>query len=208
MSWPFLAVFFSGWLFVDASYRGPHWQSRVFKPVTLLLLLFLAWQAPTLTVPGYLIVFGLLATLAADVLLLLPRERLLYAVGGFFLSHLLYTLSFANQMNFHLFWPLPLVLLAIGALLLVTIWSRLQEMRWPITTLVAMTLVMVWQAGEHYFLRSTDFSLSILVGALLLLVANMIWLINRYRFNFRAAEAMVAFCYFTGHFLIVRSLYL
>ena len=42
MSWPFLAVFFSGWLFVDASYRGPRWQRWVFKPVTLLLLLLLA----------------------------------------------------------------------------------------------------------------------------------------------------------------------
>ncbi|MEM8266490.1 lysoplasmalogenase, partial [Morganella morganii] len=54
MSWPFLAVFFSGWLFVDASYRGPRWQRWVFKPVTLLLLLLLAWQAPVLGAAGYL----------------------------------------------------------------------------------------------------------------------------------------------------------
>ena len=111
MSWPFLAVFFSGWLFVDASYRGPRWQRWVFKPVTLLLLLLLAWQAPVLSAAGYLIVLGLLATLIGDALLLLPRERVLYAIGAFFLSHLLYTLSFASQMTFSLFWPLPLALL-------------------------------------------------------------------------------------------------
>ena len=181
MSWPFLAVFFSGWLFVDASYRGPRWQSWVFKPVTLLLLLLLAWQAPVLGPAGYLIVLGLLATLIADALLLLPRERVLYAIGAFFLSNLLYTLSFASQMTFSLFWPLPLALLVIGVLLLATIWTRLEEMRWPIATLVAMTLLMV---------------------------ANVVWLLNRYRFTFRAADALVAFCYFSGHFLIVRSLYL
>ncbi len=83
MSWPFLAVSFSGWLFVDASYRGPRWQRWVFKPVTLLLLLLLAWQAPVLSAAGYLIVLGLLATLIGDALLLLPRERVLYAIGAF-----------------------------------------------------------------------------------------------------------------------------
>ncbi|MDQ9694175.1 lysoplasmalogenase family protein, partial [Serratia marcescens] len=39
-------------------------------------------------------------------------------------------------------------------------------------------------------------------------LANVVWLLNRYRFTFRAADAIVAFCYFSGHFLIVRSLYL
>lgn len=208
MSWPFLAVFFSGWLFVDASYRGPSWQRWVFKPLTLLLLLLLAWQAPALGGAGYLLVFGLLAALVGDVLLLLPRERMLYAVGAFFLSHLLYTLSFTSQMTFSFFWPLPLTLLVIGTLLLATLWNRLEDMRWPIATLVTMTLLMVWLAGEHYFLRSTDFGFSLLVGAALLLLANIVWLLNRYRCSLRAADAIVAFCYFSGHFLIVRSLYL
>lgn len=208
MSWPFLAVFFSGWLFVDATYRGPRWQRWVFKPVTLLLLLLLAWQAPTLGPVGYLIVLGLLATLAADALLLLPSERLLYALGAFFLSHLLYTISFASQMTFTLFWPLPLVLIIIGVLLLTTIWTKLDEMRWPVVALVDMTLLMVWMAGEQYFARSTDLSFSLLAGTVLLLISHSIWLLSRYRFSFRASGAIVAGCYFVGHFLIVRSLYL
>ena len=99
-------------------------------------------------------------------------------------------------MTFSLFWPLPLALLVIGALLLATLWTRLEEMRWPIVTYVAMTLLMVWLAGEQYFLRSTDFGFSLLTGTSLLLLANVVWLINRYRFTFRAADAIVAFCYF------------
>lgn len=46
MLWSFIAVCFSAWLYVDASYRGPAWRRWVFKPVTLILLLLLAWQAP------------------------------------------------------------------------------------------------------------------------------------------------------------------
>ena len=138
MLWSFIAVCFSAWLYVDASYRGPTWQRWLFKPVTLLLLLLLAWQAPMFNAVSYLVLAGLCASLIGDALTLLPRQRLLYAVGAFFLSHLLYTIYFASQMTLSFFWPLPLVLLVIGALLIAVIWSRLEEMRLPICTLVRL----------------------------------------------------------------------
>ncbi|EIC82620.1 lysoplasmalogenase [Serratia sp. M24T3] len=208
MSWPFIAVFLSAWLYVDARYRGPRWQGWLFKPVTLLLLMLLAWLAPVISTNGYLIEVGLLATLIADALLLLPKERYLYAIGAFFLSHLLYTLSFASQMSFVYYWPLPVVLLVIGLVLLATIWTRLEEMRWAIITFMVMTLIMVWVAGEQYFFRGTNAAFAALCGAILLLVANIVWMVSHYRYKFRTADAIVAACYFGGHFLIVESLYL
>lgn len=148
MLWSFIAVCLSAWLSVDASYRGPTWQRWVFKPLTLLLLLLLAWQAPMFDAISYLVLAGLCASLLGDALTLLPRQRLMYAIGAFFLSHLLYTIYFASQMTLSFFWPLPLVLLVLGALLLAIIWTRLEEYRWPICTFIGMTLVMVWLAGE------------------------------------------------------------
>lgn len=127
----------------------------VFKPVTLLLLLLLAWQAPMFDAISYLVLAGLCASLVGDALTLLPRQRLLYAVGAFFLSHLLYTIYFASQMTLSFFWPLPLALLIVGALLIAVIWTRLEELRWPVCTFIAMTLVMVWLAGELWFFRPT-----------------------------------------------------
>lgn len=127
MLWSFIAVCLSAWLYVDASYRGPAWQRWVFKPVTLLLLLLLAWQAPMFDAISYLVLAGLCASLVGDALTLLPRQRLLYAVGAFFLSHLLYTIYFASQMTLSFFWPLPLALLIVGALLIAVIWTRLEE---------------------------------------------------------------------------------
>ena len=148
MLWSFIAVCLSAWLSVDASYRGPTWQRWVFKPLTLLLLLLLAWQAPMFDAISYLVLAGLCASLLGDALTLLPRQRLMYAIGAFFLSHLLYTIYFASQMTLSFFWPLPLVLLVLGALLLAIIWTRLEEYRWPICTFIGMTLVMVWLAGN------------------------------------------------------------
>ena len=187
MLWSFIAVCFSAWLYVDASYRGPAWQRWLFKPVTLLLLLLLAWQAPMFNAVSYLVLAGLCASLIGDALTLLPRQRLLYAVGAFFLSHLLYTIYFASQMTLSFFWPLPLVLLVIGALLIAVIWSRLEEMRLPVCTFIAM---------------------SAFFGAALLLLGNIVWLGSHYRRRFRADNAISAACYFAGHFLIVRSLYI
>ena len=208
MLWSFIAVCFSAWLFVDASYRGPTWQRWVFKPVTLILLLLLAWQAPMFNAISYLVLAGLLASLLGDALTLLPRQRLLYAVGAFFLSHLLYTIYFASQMTLSFFWPLPLVLVVLGALLIAVIWTRLEEMRMPVFTFIAMTLVMVWLAGELWFFRPTDTAFSGFAGATFLLLSNIVWLISHYRRRFRADNAIASACYFAGHFLIVRSLYI
>jgi len=208
MLWSFIAVFFSGWLYVDASYRGPVWQRWVFKPVTLLLMLLLALQAPMFVATGYLIVAGLLATLVGDALTLVNRQRLLYAFGAFFLSHLLYSLYFASHLSFALFWPLPLFLLIFGVVLLATIWTRLESMHMPALAYIAITLVMVWLAGENYFSLATAGNLSEFLGASLLLVGSAVWLISQYRFRFSADSAIAAACYFGGHFLIVRSLYI
>ncbi len=103
---------------------GQPWQRWVFKPLTLLLLLLLARQAPMFDAISYLVLAGLCASLLGDALTLLPRQRLMYAIGAFFLSHLLYTIYFASQMTLSFFWPLPLVLLVLGALLLAIIWTR------------------------------------------------------------------------------------
>lgn len=208
MLWSFIAVCFSVWLYVDASYRGPAWKRLLLKPVTMLLLLLLAWQAPLFSPAGYLILAGLCASLAGDVMTQLSRERMLYAIGAFFLSHLLYTFFFASQMTISFFWPLPVTLLVIGAVLIAAIWTRLETLLWPVCTFIGMTLVMVWLAGEQWFLRPTSTALSAFIGALLLLVGYIVWMISHYRRPFKADNAIVAACYFGGHFMIVRSLYI
>ncbi|WP_409309274.1 lysoplasmalogenase [Pectobacterium sp. B1J-3] len=208
MLWSFIAVLLSGWLYVDASYRGPEWQRWLFKPVTLLLLLALAWQNPFLNIAGYFIVAGLLATLVADALLLLPTQRLFYAFSAYFVSHLLYTISFfVSQMTLTFFWPLVLILAVLAATLIATLWGSLERQRWPACAFILMTTLMVWVAGEHYFALGTDDNFSLLAGCSLLFIAHAAWLIHHYRFSFRAHQVIVAIGYFGGHFLIVRSLY-
>nr|WP_253926652.1 lysoplasmalogenase family protein [Dickeya dadantii] len=79
--------------------------------------------------------------------------------------------------------------------------------RLTVTALVLVTAFMAWVAGEHYFALGNESNFSLLLGTLLLFAGHAIWLVNHFRVNFRAHQALVAICYFGGHFLIVRSLY-
>ncbi|ACS87634.1 lysoplasmalogenase [Musicola paradisiaca] len=209
MLWSFIAVFLSGWLYVDASYRGPVWQRWLFKPVTLLLMMLMVWQTPTLGLQGYLVILALAATLAGDALLLLPNQKIRFAVAAYFVSHLLYCVSFfVSQLSFGFFWPLPVALVVVTTLLLVLLGSRLKEERWSVTALVVMTALMVWVAGEHYFSLGSDANFALIAGAVLLFIGHAVWLIHHFRLPFRAHQALLAMCYFGGHFLIVRALYI
>ncbi|QIZ48930.1 lysoplasmalogenase [Dickeya zeae] len=208
MLWSFIAIFFSGWLYVDASYRGPVWQRWLFKPLTLLLMMLMVWQTPQLGIPGYLVVLGLAATLIGDALLQLSGEKLQFALAAYLAAHVLYTISFFTvQPSLGLFWPLPLALILFSALLLALLWSRLKAERLMVTALVLVTAFMAWVAGEHYFSLGNAANFSLLAGTLLLFVGHAIWLVNHFRVSFRAYQALMAICYFGGHFLIVRSLY-
>ncbi|OTA17451.1 membrane protein [Xenorhabdus vietnamensis] len=208
MSWPFLAVFFSGWLYIDAAYRGTYWQQWIFRPVTMLLLLLWAWQAPNLEVSGYFIIAGLLTALISDSLRMLPSKYLLFSFITLFLSYLLYTVSFALHMGFNFFFPLPLILLFVGIVVMLTVWTRLDNMRWRVVDSFIMALLMVWVAGEQYFSLSNASRFSIIAGTILLLLAHSINIIDKYRFPFKLSKAIVAACGFIGHFLIIRSLFL
>ncbi|MFP1462074.1 lysoplasmalogenase family protein [Escherichia coli] len=129
-------------------------------------------------------------SLLGDALTLLPRQRLMYAIGAFSsrtcctpsISPVRWTLSF--------FWPLPLVLV-LGALLLAIIWTRLEEYGSAIyCTFIGMTLVMVWLAGELWFFRPTASALSAFVGASLLFI-SFCWLGSHYRRHFRAVTRLL-----------------
>ncbi|WP_368913022.1 lysoplasmalogenase [Providencia stuartii] len=208
ISWPFLAVLFSGWLYVDAAYRGPEWQRWLFRPVTLILLLLWGWNADFLTTQGYLILAALAASLLADMMRMFSSERLLASVTLLFVSYLLYTISFGMQLDFSLYLPWLPIPLIIAAITLSVIWTKLKELQAMIFALLIMSMIMAWVAGDQFFGLGRDYNFSIMVGAFLLFISNCIWLIARFRFPFKASKAIVAALYFLGQFFIIRAVYL
>ena len=144
MLWSFLAVLFSGWLYIDASYRGPRWQRWLFKPVTFLLMLAWAWQAPVRSVTDYLLIGGLVAAMAGGVLSLLSRPQLVYAFGTMFLSYLLYTLSLTRGITLTSYRPVTVAQLVAGLLVLIIIRMLLVELFWTVRPMLIIVIFIGW----------------------------------------------------------------
>ena len=71
----------------------------VAKPLTTTMLIALALTTRDPIAASYraLVVAGLLASLVGDVLLMLPSDRLIAALGSFWVAHLLYLAAFASR---------------------------------------------------------------------------------------------------------------
>lgn len=208
MSWPFLAVLFSGWLYIDAAYRGPNWQRWIFRPITLLLLLLWAWQVPEHSINSYLIVGALFVTLLSDLLKIFDGKYLLPSLALICLSYILYLVSFLLPLELTFYLPLLAFVIIAAIVVLAIVWTKLDKLAIPTSITLLAGFIMFWIAGEKFFYLSNDHNLSIMVGAFLLVLAYCIWLINRFRFSFSASKGLVSACYFLGHFFIVRALYL
>ncbi len=151
MLWSFIAVCLSAWLSVDASYRGPTLERLGFKPLTLLLLLLLAWQAPMFEPISSSGVAGLCASLlgrCANPGCHAQRPRTPSA--RFPLAPAVHHLFRQSDDALFLCGLCRLVLLVLGALLLAIIWTRLEENNcWPICAcLSGMTLVVRCWPGK------------------------------------------------------------
>ncbi|WP_223672565.1 lysoplasmalogenase [Proteus terrae] len=208
MSWPFLAVLFSGWLYIDAAYRGPNWQRWLFRPITLLLLLLWAWQVPEHNINSYLIVGALLATLLSDILRIFDGKYLLPSLALVFLSYVLYMVSFLLPLQLSFYLPLLGFVILAFIIILAIVWTKLDKLAIPASLTLLAAFAMFWIAGEKFFYLSNDYNLSVMIGSLLLVIAYSIWLINRFCFSFSASKGLVSACYFIGHFFIVRALFL
>ncbi len=209
MLWSFIAVCFSAWLYVDASYRGPAWRRWVFKPVTLILLLLLAWQAPMFNAISYLVLartLRLAGRRCAD-----PAAAAAGDVrrGG--------VLSLASALHHLVCQPADAIFLLAAAAGAADPRRAAAGDYLDASGRDADAGVYLYRddagdglagTGELWFARPTDTALSGFAGAAFLLLGNAVWLISHYRRRFRADNAISSAFYFAGHFLIVRALYL
>ncbi len=133
---------------------------------------------------------------------------MLYALGAFFLSHLFYTICFATNMTITFYWLIPLTLLIIGAVTIAVIWSQLVTLHWPICTLISMTLVMTWGGRRAICVPSQRRQLQADRRCKPAATSEYHLVRQPYRRRFRANSAIADACYFAGHFISARSLWL
>ena len=202
-----LLVLASALLNIRAEYKGPRRQVYVFKPLTVVLVILIALQTKHTTAMHYrqLIVAGLLFSLAGDVFLMLPRERFVAGLVCFLFAHLCYIAAFTTDgARVFSVWG-AVILVLYGALMLRVLWPHLGKLKAPVSVYVAAILLMAWQALNRWMATGDAGSALALAGALLFVASDSALAWNRFRGEFKSAQAVVLITYFAAQWLIALS---
>ena len=200
-------ILLSALLALRGATAGPRRLLYIFKPLTTGLILVLALVLPGTVPSPYrpLLLLGLVASLAGDVFLMLPRDLFLAGLGSFLLTHLCYAAAFGTASGWHLsLLPIGLLVLSAG-LILSTLWPALGRMRLPVLLYVSALLLMVWQADERWLAMHGTPALLALIGAVLFLVSDTVLALDRFRRPVRQGQILILATYWVAQYLIARS---
>ena len=191
--------------------RGDRPGFTFFKPLTTLVILF---GAAFLVQPGggtyrALVVIALAASLAGDVLLVLPAERFAAGLGAFLLAHLVYVAAFSLGTPFtarQLPALVPWILVCGGATAFVR--RGLGRYRAAVVCYTAAIAATGWRAavrGQSLVVPRASFVLA-LAGATLFVVSDVVLAIRRFRSAFRGAHELELAAYWAAQLLIALSI--
>jgi uncharacterized membrane protein YhhN len=198
-------VILSAAIHIRAEYRGPRLQVYIFKPLTMGFILLIAILGQgTSPFYKYMIISGLVFSLAGDVLLMLPSDRFVAGLVAFLSAHLFYITAFLSEIGSLIWWPLvPLTF--FGVVVYSILAPSLGRLRLPVLIYIAAILIMAWLAWERWIQAGQTGALLAAVGALLFILSDTILAVNRFRWTFTAARALNLATYFTAQLAIAGS---
>jgi len=200
-----LLVIFSAFIHIRAEYRGPRHHIYIFKPLTMVFILLIATLGQT-TLPfyKYMIIIGLIFSLAGDIFLMLPSDRFVAGLVAFLLAHLFYIAAFASEISALIWWPLiPFVI--YGIIIYIILASSLGKLKLPVLIYVAVILIMAWLAWERWSQTGQIGALLAFIGAVLFIISDTILAIDRFRGAFKLSRALNLTTYFAAQLLIASS---
>jgi uncharacterized membrane protein YhhN len=197
----------SALLCVRAECAGRRGRVYLFKPLTIALVVLIALEPKHAAAGAYrpLVVAGLLCSLAGDVFLMLPRDRFVAGLVCFLFAHLCYVAAFFGDgaADGPRWAALPLAV--YGALMLRGLWPRLGRLRGPVVVYVLVILLMAWAATARWLAAGAGGRLAAAAGAWLFVVSDSALALNRFRGEFRGAQAVILSTYFAAQWLIALS---
>ncbi|OYD07351.1 lysoplasmalogenase [Paludifilum halophilum] len=201
-----LAVLSVGLCDLYAIFTRKHSWRYAFKPATMLFIIVLAgYGSPDAGTYGWLILIGLLFSLAGDIFLVLPSDRFIQGLLSFLLAHLCYASAFL--LSAHWEWKLtlatalPLIAIAVlytGQLLPGVHRQGGVSLQIAVIAYVLVITLMVW-------LGLLTQSPWITAGALLFFVSDAVLAWNRFVKDGWWGDPAVMITYFSSQYLLAYS---
>lgn len=188
---------------------GQPWLNFVFKPLTTVLVIAMAWPRGRST-PRLRrwVLGGLGLSLVGDVALLWPREGFLPGLVGFLLAHLAYLVSFTRVQRLAAR-ALPFALYGlVSALVLAVLWPGVPPaLRVPVVLYVLALASMAAQAAVLWLAAPGDAAARRLaIGGALFLVSDALLASNRFAGPLPLASLWVLATYWTAQACIASWL--
>lgn len=197
----------SGTLTILATYQGRRLTLYLFKPLTIVFIILIAFQSkyPTSALYKQAIIAGLLFSLLGDIFLMLPQDRFIPGLVSFLAAHIFYIAAFTYESRRALS-ALDLIPFVIyGVLMLRVLWSHLGKLRAPVLVYMVAILAMGWVASSRWILTGQEGSLLAFVGAILFIASDSLLAVERFRGRFRSAQLLILTTYFAAQWLIALS---
>jgi|SRR5579859_1441567 len=192
---------------------GWHWLHWVCKPLTTVLILWMAWGTESVISERYRrwISVGMLFSLAGDVFLMLPQDAFVPGLVAFLLAHACFIWALLVDTRFAARpWAL-LVCLAYGALNLWALWPTLPAaLHVPVVVYVVVLASMAGQAVARAWYHAGE-ALAMpanwaAAGALLFMASDTLLAWNRFRIAIPLSALWVLATYYIALWCLARSI--
>lgn len=178
----------------------------VLKPLATLALVALVLLAGAPSRYRRWVSVGLSASLAGDILLMLPQGLFIPGLLAFLMAHVCYIVAFAEEsggVRAPRLTALPVY--AIAGAILAYLWPTLGAMRVPVAGYVAVISTMAWQALARWQVhRRFDTALAA-AGSVFFLASDAALAIRKFSAPFAAASLVIMATYYAAQLLIALS---
>ena len=191
---------------IGAETMGLRSAVYVLKPLATLLLVAIVLRTGGATPYRTWIAVGLAASLAGDILLMLPRDLFVQGLAAFLLAHLCYITAFSlDGAGLRAPWrpAVPIGAIAVGVLS--WLWPSLGAMRAPVACYVAVISVMSWQAIARWQVRRTRGAALAAIGSVFFLASDASLATRRFAVPFAGATFVIMATYFAAQWGLTLS---
>ena len=208
MNFLLLLIVLSGLLHITGLYVKSPSLKYIFKPLTTLLIIFLAIQQGGQSCSQYkmLILGGLVFSLVGDVFLMLPRERFIAGLVSFLVAHLFFITAFTLHGGpfWNWFYLAPVVV--YFGLLSNILLKHTGKMTLPVVVYSLVILFFAWQAGGRYDFEPSLQTAYGLLGAVLFVFSDSLLAYNKFVKPLRWAPAGIMVLYWGALVFLTLSI--
>ncbi|MCU6432190.1 lysoplasmalogenase [Undibacterium sp. Jales W-56] len=187
------------------------WLHYVCKPLTTLLIFWLAYRASNFTPPyRTAILTGIVLSLFGDIFLMLPvtllKSGFLLGLGSFLCAHLCFLRALTSDTRW---FSRPLIFLMVGllgAFNLSVLWLGLAaDLRIPVVVYVACLLCMTSQAISRHLSLQTTASKLAMCGGVIFMLSDTLLAYNQFYTPLPQASLLILATYYAALSQLARS---